>query len=254
MKLLRFSAGPNIRVALPAMAALFLVLNSAAAGNLDPDLSEPPVISSARYGSDVSAFYLGLTAGYSTSGSDRFGLTTPTDTFAVGELDLTGSYGGIRGGWRGLLPAKGGRDYVYGVELGYDFGSLDDEVSTQIGTSVVNGGSEISDVISIRFRNGLTNPSGRVLYFISVGYVHGDITTTSSITSGATTQSFQDKDSRKGFSASIGAEHKLNENWSITGEYEYVRFDSETVEFDNGFTTKSTPRYRGLRFGLNYQF
>ena len=100
---------------------------------------------------------------------------------------------------------------VYGVEIGYNFGSLDDTVSTQIGGDTVEGGTEISDVLSLRLRNGLTNKSGRILYFVSVGYVWGDIETTSNLsTVDFSSQSFEDSDRRGGFSASIGAEHKLS--------------------------------------------
>ncbi|WP_170506566.1 outer membrane protein [Ruegeria arenilitoris] len=254
MKFLTRFFGPNGRFVFPAVLVLSLFSSATVAGNLEQGVTDPPVVSPKRLGSDVSAFYLGLSGAYASGGTDRFGLRTQTDLFEIGELDLSGGYGGIRGGWRGVLPAIGGRDYVYGFELGYDFGKIDDEVSMDIGTVAVTGGSEVSDIISLRFRNGLTNKSGTVLYFVSVGYVQGDITTSSSLSTGGTVQSFEDSDSRNGFSASIGAEHSLNDNWSITGEFEYVQFDSREVEFDNGFSTKSTPLYRGLRFGLNYTF
>lgn len=255
MKFLKRYFGPGRHVALSTLLVYSILSSATVAGNLDQGVTDAPVVSPKRFSSDVNAFYLGLSGGYATGGTDRFGLRTSTGSlFEIGEVDLSGGYGGIRGGWRGVLPALGGRDYVYGFELGYDFGSLDDEVSTQIGGVDVTGGSEVSDVLSVRFRNGLSNKSGTVLYFLTVGYVQGDVTTTSSITSGTAVQSLEDEGSRPGFSASIGAEHRLNENWSITGEYEYVQFESKTVEFDGGFSTKSTPRYRGLRFGLNYTF
>lgn len=238
-----------------AATSVAAVLSAAAtAGDLTGVVSDPIIVSPDRFGSDVSAFYLGASGGYAFGGEDQFGLTTPTDTFTIGDMDLSGAYGGIRGGWRGVLPAKGGRDFVYGFEIGYDFGSVEDSVTGSVGTETVTGSSEISDVLSFRFKNGLTNPSGRVLYFVTVGYVLGDIQTTNSTGSGATLQSFEESDTRSGFSASIGAEHKLNEDWSVTGEYEYVQFSSEDVVFSSGFSTKSTPRYHGLRLGLNYQF
>ena len=245
---------PKFRQALPMASAVTFFASATIAGDLTGNVTEPDVISPKRYGSDVSAFYLGISGGYGSNGKDQFGLRTPAGTFGVGEQDLTGSYGGIRGGWRGVLPARGGRDYVYGFEFGYDFGSLEDSVSTQIGGETVQGGTEISDVLSLRFRNGLTNRSKSVLYFVTVGYVLGDVETTNSIGSGSTLRSFEDSGRRGGFSASIGAEHQLNDKWSITGEYEYVQFQSEDVVFDSGFSTKSTPSYRGLRFGLNYTF
>ncbi|WP_209016319.1 outer membrane beta-barrel protein [Roseibium sp. RKSG952] len=224
------------------------------AGDLTTPVSDPVVVGPERYSDDVSAFYLGLNAGYGFGGTDRFGLRTGGGTFDIGNLKPSGAYGGIRGGWRGVVPATGGRDYVYGFELGYDFGSLEDTVSRQIGTTTVTGGSEISDVLSLKFRNGLTNKSGSVLYFVSFGLVQGEVATTNSTTSGGTTRAFEEKGRRNGLSASIGAEHQLNDNWSITGEYEYVQFESKDVVFGSGFSTKSTPKYSGLRVGLNYKF
>ncbi|CUK12775.1 Opacity protein antigens [Ruegeria denitrificans] len=254
MKFLTRFFGQNGRFVFSTVLVFSLFSSATVAGNLEQGVTDPPVVSPTRLGSDVSAFYVGLSGAYASGGTDRFGFRTPTDLFAIGELDLSGGYGGIRGGWRGVLPSIGGRDYVYGFELGYDFGKIDDEVSTEVGAVTVTGGSEVSDILSLRFRNGLTNKSGTVLYFVSVGYVQGDVTTTSSLASFGTLQSFEDSDSRDGYSVSIGAEHSLNDNWSITGEFEYVQFDSRDVDFGNGFSTKSTPRYRGVRFGLNYTF
>ncbi|NOD46745.1 outer membrane beta-barrel protein [Ruegeria sp. HKCCD5849] len=239
---------------LPAASVATLLASATIAGDLKETVTEPEVISPSRFGSDVSAFYLGLAGGYGAGGDDRFGLRTPAGLFDIGEQDLSGSYGEIRGGWRGILPARGGRDYVYGFEIGYQLGSFDDSVSARIGGFDVQGGTEVSDVLAIRFRNGLTNRSGRILYFVSIGYLWGDVDTTNSITSGSSTQNFAVTDRRNGYSASIGAEHKLSDSWSITGEYEYVQFDSKTIAFSSGFSTKSTPKYGGLRFGLNYTF
>lgn len=245
---------PKVRHAVPVASVATFFASATIAGDLTETVVNPEVVSPNRIGSDVSAFYLGVSGAYGLGGDDRFGLTTPGGTFAIGEQDLTGNYGGIRGGWRGILPFFGGREYVYGVEIGYDFGSLEDDVATQVSGTPVQGGSRVSDVLSLRLRSGFTNRSRSVLYFATVGYVRGDVETTNSFGSGSAFQAFRDTDTRNGFSASIGAEHRLNENWSITGEYEYVQFQSEVIQFESGFSTKSTPNYRGLRFGLNYTF
>lgn len=239
---------------LSAAATLLTASSVAMASDRVGATSDPDVINPKRFSDDVSAFYLGLTAGYGFGGDDRFGLDTPADRFEIGDQDLSGAYGGVRGGWRGVLPAEAGRDFVYGFEIGYDFASIEDNVTTLVGSETVQGGSEISDILSVRFRSGITNRTGRVLYFYSLGYVQGDVETTNSISSGGTTRTFQENDRRSGFSASVGAERYLTENWSITGEYEYVRFQSEDVRFTSGFSTKSTPLYHGFRFGLNYKF
>ncbi|WP_368039919.1 outer membrane protein [Ruegeria atlantica] len=254
MKTLKRLTGRLLTSALTAAFAFSVFPGVTTAGNLDQGVSDPIVINPKRFGSDVSVFYLGTTGAYAFGGDDRFGLTGPSGTSEVGDLDLSGTLGGVRAGWRGVLPARGGRDYVYGVELGYEFGSLSDDATNQIGGQPVTGGSEISDVFSIRLRNGLTNKSGTVLYFVSAGYVNGDVTTTSRQSSGGGSQFFESGGRRNGFSASIGVEHNLTENWSISGEYEYVQFSAENVDFGNGTSTRSTPKYRGLKLGLNYRF
>lgn len=245
---------PGVVKTLPAASLVILLASASNAGDLKGAVTEPEVISPSRIGSDVHAFYLGLAGGYGAGGDDRFGLTTPAGLFDIGNQDLSGSYGELRGGWRGVLPARGGRDFVYGFEVGYQFGSLEDSVSARISGVDLQGGTNVSDVLAIRLRNGVTNRSGSVLYFVSVGYVWGDIETTNSIAAGGSAQNFSVTDRRGGYSASIGAEHKLTDDWSITGEYEYVQFQSQTIEFSSGFSTKSTPKYGGLKFGLNYTF
>ncbi len=239
-----------------AAGAVIAGLSVPAAIASDPGgaVEDPFVLGPDRFSDDVSAFYVGLSGGYASGGSDRFGLGTNIGTFPIGDLSLTGSLGGLRAGWRGILPARGGRDYVYGVEIGYDQSSMDDDATTDVAGTIVQGGSEIASIASLRFRNGLTNPSGSILYFLTLGVVRGDIRTTANITNGSGTQSFADKDQRNGLVASIGAEHKLSDNWSVTGEFEYGHFDSKVIDFGSGFSTKSTPSYRALRFGLNYQF
>ncbi len=254
VKTLKRLSGRLLKSVLTTAITISVPPGVTAAGNLDQGLSDPPVVNPKRFGSDVSAFYLGATGAYAFGGDDRFGLTGPGGTSEVGDLDLSGSLGGVRAGWRGVLPARGGRDYVYGFELGYEFGSLSDDASNQINGQTVTGGSEISDVFSIRLRNGLTNKSGTVLYFVSAGYVNGDINTTSRQAVQGGSQFFESGGRRSGFTASIGAEHNLTEHWSITGEFEYVQFSAENVDFRNGTSTRSTPKYRGLKLGLNYRF
>ncbi len=245
----------NLSRVLSATVGLLSCAAPTLAGDVVGEVTEPDVISSQRFARDVNAFYLGVSAGHASGGSDEFGLrVNDGDTFAAGDLKPSGNFAGFRGGWRGILPARGGRDYVYGLEVGYDFGTLDDITSSRSGEAEVSGRSAISDVLSIRLRNGLTNRSGSVLYFVTVGYVRGDITTSGSLTDASGTSRFESEDRRQGFSASLGAEHKLNENWSITGEIEYLQFESKTVELGPSFSTKSTPSYRGLRIGLNYTF
>ncbi len=224
------------------------------AGDVIGDVTEPDVIAPKTDAWDYGGFYLGASAGYGFGGTDDFGLTTATDRFPIGELELSGGYGGLRGGWRNSLPTIGGRDYVFGFELGYDFGTLDDSVSSPVGSTTIDAGSSVSDVLSIRFRNGITNRSRSILYFVSFGYASADVTTSLDLDSGLSSRSFEDSGNRGGFTASLGLEHWINENWSITGEYEYFQFDSETIDFGSGFSTKSTPKYQGVRVGLNYSF
>lgn len=234
------------------MVAMVLAAQARSA-DISGTIAEPEVISARTLSPDVSAFYLGISGGYGSGGSDQFGLRTPGGLVGIGNLRPDGGYGGVRAGWRGIVPVRGGRDYVYGIEIGFDPGELSDSSTAQFLGTTVTAESSIEDVFSLRLRSGLTNRRRTVLYFASVGYVRGDITTSSTIEA-ATTQVFRDRDSRGGFSVSVGAEHQLTDRWSITGEIEYVQFESETVDLGPSFTTKSTPNYRGLRFGLNYTF
>ncbi len=235
--------------------AITLCSMPAAASDLTGNIAEPEVVEPPRIVRDTSAFYVGASGGYAFGESDRFGLRTPTALFPAGDNEPSGGFGGVRAGWRGVLPTSWGSDYIYGLELGYDFGTFDDSSETAVGLTGVQSGSEISDVFSVRLRGGLTNRSGRVLYFASIGYVEADITTTAVLTPFfGPEQDFGVTDSRSGYSASVGAEYQISRHLSLTGEFEFVQFDSKTVNFDPNFSTRSTPEFTAIRIGLNYAF
>ncbi|MGI9369645.1 MAG: outer membrane protein [Ruegeria sp.] len=224
------------------------------AGNPSSPLADPVVIGPPVTVDSTSYFYAGLSLGYAWGFSDEFGLRTTGAPVNIGDLKASGSFGGLRGGWRTSVPASGNRDYSYGVELSYDFASIEDSVSRQFGSANVGGRSEITDLFGFRFRSGLTNRKRSTLYFASIGYVNGNVKTAAGTTDGLSSNVTEKSDRRNGLLLSIGAEHQLTDNWSLTGEYEYVQFESKVIDFNSSLSTKSTPTYGGLRFGLNYRF
>ncbi len=242
-----------VRPVFPAIIAIFFGV-PAYAGNLSSPLSDPVVVGPQVTADNTSYYYAGLSLGYAWGFSDEFGLRTTGAPTNIGNLEVSGSFGGLRGGWRASVPASGNRDYSYGVELSYDLASIEDSATRRFGRANVGGRSEISDVFGIRFRSGLTNRKRSTLYFGSIGYVNGNVKTAAGTTDGLSSNVTEKSDRRSGFLLSIGAEHQLTDNWSLTGEYEYVQFDSKVIDFNSSLSTKSTPTYGGLRFGLNYRF
>ncbi len=224
------------------------------AGTLSEAPIEPPVISPTPVSSGLSHFYGGFSLGYGWGKSDRFGVRNGGTTVDIGDLKIDGAFGGIRGGWRANLPIGEGRSYVYGFELGFDLAGLEDSTTGPAFGRTLGGKSEVTDIFSLRFRSGITNRSGKTLYFGSVGYVNGGVETTLLGAGSGSSSSMEESDRRNGFLLSLGAEHQLSEKWSLTGEYEYVQFQSKVIDFSSALSTKSTPTYGGVRFGLNYKF
>ena len=53
---------------------------------------------------------------------------------------------------------------------------------------------------------------------------------------------------------SLGAEKKLTERMSLTGEYEYANFGKEVLEDGLGASTRATPEFHNVKLGLNFKF
>ncbi|WP_372571163.1 outer membrane protein [Ruegeria jejuensis] len=235
--------------AIPGLLLAASAASSVLAGNVQSPLQDPVV--DAPEPPNWDGFYVGGSVAYSLGFSDRFGVSDDLGRIGdVGDQKPDGFSGGVRGGWRDSIRFATGRQYVYGFEVAYDLANIEGSASGEVNGISSESESKINDQFSLRFKGGISNRSARTLYFSSIGYVNAEVET--GLTAGAFSSTVDDR--RSGYSLGLGVEHKLSERLSLTGEYEYVKLNSKTVDLGQDISTKSTPRYHGLRLGVNFRF
>lgn len=204
--------------------------------------------------------YVGGSLGYAFQGEDVVGLhetatATSADRFLgdVGELKLKGVNGSLRAGYGWQR-----NDWVFGPELGFDFGSIEDSVSGRLAPrgyvpTDVEAESKIKNVISLTGKLGyVVRPD--VLLFGKAGVARADIEyRLSGADESGETYSGNSDYKKTGYIVGFGAEKRINEKFTVTGEYEYANFGKETREFQ-GIHTEATPKYNNIKVGLNYRF
>lgn len=229
-------------------AALATASTAAVAGNVTPVVVEPAVQAPALV---WEGFYAGGSLGYASGGDDQVGHRAPSgaNVASPGTLNPGGFNYGLRLGWRGERPLES-RSFVYGVELGYDGGSIEDDFST----ATHNAAVELNGALSLRLRSGFTNESRNTWFYGMLGYTRGDFDYRVSGTAGGDTINLDSGFDSDGWSAGLGAERMLNDNLSLTFEWEYTEFDSVVLFDAGGSSTKATPKYNNFRVGLNFRF
>ena len=83
------------------------------------------------------------------------------------------------------------------------------------------------------------------LIFGTIGASHGDFTYT-------VAGNEYDYDAT-GYVVGLGAERKINDRTSITGEWEYRDFGTTDIDVVGG-TTVATPSFHNVKVGVNFQF
>ncbi|MBA4492304.1 outer membrane beta-barrel protein [Paracoccus sp. S1E-3] len=204
--------------------------------------------------------YVGGTLGYAFQGEDRVGYhETATATNAerflgdAGELKLKGVNGGIRAGYRWQRDA-----WVFGPELSFDFGSIEDSTSGRL----TPGGyvpfemkteSKVKNVAALVLKGGyLVKPD--LLLFTKAGVARADIEYRASFVDDDGDTGSGEADFKKtGYIVGVGLEKRVSEKLSVSGEYEYANFGKETREF-GALHTEATPKYHNIKIGVNYRF
>lgn len=218
------------------------------AGTIEPiPLEQEPVVVE----TDWSGFYGGARIGYGFNGNDEVGHRTAAGRLVAspGSLDIDGVTYGLRLGWRQQID-MGRPAFVYGFELGYDAGSVDDSFSA----NGYDASSEMNGLLGLRVKLGRTNVSRQTLFYGIVGYVRGDFDYTVAGSTGADAIALNTSDDLDGYSLGLGVEHKLSESLSLTAEWEYLEFGSQTLTDGAGASTEATPKFHNISVGLNLSF
>lgn len=226
---------------------------AAQAGGYVPPVVEPAPVAPVVV-APVGAWqggYGGLTLGYAFSGKDEVGIDTPTGVTTPGKLELSGANAGLRLGYRWQKDR-----WVFGPELGYEAGNIEDSVSFGDDTISTEVTSKVKNVLALRMKTGYAVRPDLLVYGIA-GIARADIEYKVDVDTAGTSES-QNRDFKEnGFVVGLGVEKQLTERMSLTGEYEYAQFGKTDRTFTidgKSATTEATPKYHNVKVGLNFKF
>lgn len=232
-----------------AAVAASLVLGSALAANAGgytPPVVDTgvvaPVIEAAPVG-DWAGGYAGLTLGYAFGGDDEVGVDQP-EVGTPASLEISGANAGLRLGYRWQRDR-----WVFGPELGYEGGKIEDSFST----GGYEAESEIKSVLALRMKTGYLTGNDILVYGI-VGVARAKVDYRVEGDGDHGPIAVNDSYSKTGYIVGLGAEKKLTERLSLTGEYEYANFGKETLEDGLGASARATPDFHNVKLGLNFKF
>ncbi|SMO99063.1 outer membrane protein [Paracoccus laeviglucosivorans] len=228
------------------VVATTLVIGTGAAhsgGYVPPVLDAAPIVAvvEAPVGSWQGG-YVGATVGYAFKGDDRFGLSSSaSDTLLgdIGEMELKGANAGLRAGYRWQRGS-----WVFGPEIGIEGGDIKGDTSGLLLGTALDVEAKVNHMIALRFKTGYAVRPDLLVYGIAgVGRIDIDYDL----------NGVEEGLSKTGYILGLGVEKQINDNWSVTGEYEYANFGNEKVEFGD-FESKATPKYNNIKVGVNYRF
>jgi len=238
-----------------AVAAVCVSTN-AYAGGLATTAVTPVASEAAKLTTDWAGRYIGVIAANNSAESE------------TGEV-TTSEYGGQP------VPDASGLKYSsdgmsYGIEVGYNFQANHLVYGLEVDASKasIDGhwGSEEQTMIIATHTNWMASARGRLgfaagnaLFYVTGGiaavglegnlsdYYHGVLMFKPSVS-----------ETRTGWVDGVGAEFKVDQNWSIKAEYLRYDFGTDTQEFveGNDRTLTAHGAYSGnqARIGLNYRF
>lgn len=237
-----------------AVTALGVAGAAQAGGFGAPVVEVAPVAVETAPVSDWAGAYVGGTVGYAFGGDDEVGFrfyeNGALDEVVNGltDLEVKGANAGLH---LGYAWQRG--QWVYGPELGVEFGKIDakkDGIDEDGDYSAIE--SKVNHILSLRIKGGyLVNP--QTLVFGTAGAVRGDFDYKLAGPDGSATEGY----SANGYSVGLGVERKLTERLSLTGEWEYRNFGKTKITYTDGvdsLTTNATPEHHNVKLGLNFSF
>lgn len=235
----------NRRLATVTLAASLMMGAAlpAFSGTLAPVHSEP-MVPAPRYApapagpAHWEGGYAGFTMGYNFRGRDEVQLA-PAPPGVIGTLRERGVMLGAQAGYNFQSGAM-----VYGVEAGLNFSRTGDSFTSGPASASVriNPFADLRGRVGYAMNDGLIYAvgglsAGRIRYAASDG-VTSDINETYNAV---------------GYSVGLGYEQQIGNNWSMRGEYSYTQYRGRDLT-DGVHTTRATPDFHSLRFGLNRRF
>lgn len=211
--------------------------------------------------------YAGIALGYSVNGDDRVGVFNrafgdPNFTYDgdIGTIRPKGAILSLRGGYRW---ERG--NWVFGPELEVHGGNVKDSISTTISDSSGSGTATATFKekygVSLRMKTGYQVRPDTIIYGIA-GVARGkfdyDLAEKGVYDGKPVDTKLNSSFSSAGYVIGLGAERKLNQRLSLTGDVEYYNYGKAKIVWTDAdgdsVMTNATPDYWTLKVGLNYQF
>ncbi|MBX3584207.1 MAG: porin family protein, partial [Rhizobiaceae bacterium] len=207
-----------------------------------------------------SGAYIGLHGGYGFSSGDSNYNDPPTGPCGPGgfisygcavDLDPDGAFGGVQAGYNYVFD----NGVMLGIEGDYSWASMTDDglgAFTWFGDpSYTHVDMKIDQMATIQARLGYA--MGRWLPFATLGWGWAHVERSAYNPDTLPTPT-NDERWHDGWTAGVGAEYAIDDNWSLKGEYRY--FDAGDEDYSLGFAdgTNVDLQIHTLRVGVNYRF
>ncbi|WP_411837982.1 outer membrane protein [Paracoccus sp. ME4] len=237
-------------------SALALGAGAALAGGVIAPIVEaaPIEVVSAPVAGAWAGTYAGGSLGYITGTDDEVGLAlieggVQTDRATdLGDAGISGVTAGAHIGYRWQRDR-----WVFGPELGVEFGSVDESVDFTVGGVDAGIDSELNNIVTLVMKTGYEVAPATLVYG-TFGVARGDFDYTLRSGDDSLTEGF----SATGVAAGLGVERMINPRTSVFAEYQYRDFGNETVDFDAGggdiLSTRASMSMSSIKIGANFKF
>lgn len=225
-----------------------------AGGFVAPEVQIDPItIAPAPVAGTWAGAYGGGSLGYIMGTDDQLGLATIRNGEQVsrannlGDLGISGPSFGLHGGYRWQRD-----NWVFGPELGFEIGSVDEEVTFAYGADTASSKSELNHIITLVMKTGYT-VDPQTLVYGTFGLARGDFDYTLALNGRSETKGF----TATGIAAGLGVERMINDTTSVFAEYQYRDFGNETVNFTDGadtLSTRASMSMSSIKVGANFRF
>lgn len=211
--------------------------------------------------------YFGGNVGYGFDGSELSSLeriTPPASSIGtVPGFDPQGAFGGLQLGYNWQVERL-----VLGLETDIQYADLSDQAGGPYSNNAAFQGGAWADLDwfgTVRGRLGFV-ASERLLIYGTAGLAYGDVSFTQLgvNTANGNTVTFQDNDTKVGYTVGGGLEYAIDPRWSLKAEYQYIDLGDESVAAESltpggaptgiNYTSGYELDFHTVRAGLNYKF
>lgn len=229
-----------------------------AGGTVAPVIDVAPVeVVAAPVATAWSGLYAGGSLGYITGTDDQVGLAVIQNDEEVlratelGDVGISGVTAGAHVGYRWQRDR-----WVFGPELGVEFGSVDERIEATAFGIDGSAKSEMNNIVTLVMKTGYEVAPGTLVYG-TFGIARGDFDYTiagdgfDSVTRGF---------SETGVAAGLGVERMINARTSIFAEYQYRDFGNTELFYDSDvlggstLSTEASMSMSSIKIGANFKF